>query len=390
MSSAKELIIPIEDGERKLPKDYEEEKYLQKDIARLKVKKSALEEEKKALNTKMIELDKELKRTQRDLALALEENKLFEQRLTYSPTYTQKEFAALCGSIDSPVEKDQFRKPHDIEYKEGDSSLEFNLDNPNYLELLKKVKKRIPNFELFRIWNFEHGTSGLINNFFKNCFPNKVQILKFSASWLSYDKSKDYDMEGLLEIAPRVHKALEISEFIISQQNLGNLLSKFKHVERFRIHCYKIYLPSVPDLEEALWDTQIQKLELIYQDPCLAYITNFEKLIKGLSQSEDFRKSLKEIKVRHLLLTEEEISSILEENGFGKVEIYGAYPRFECGDECKGEETCECNEEEWYKSDMGGLMDSFKYEDRVPICESGYYVIRPWRFLMLCKCKNFI
>ncbi|CAI2383599.1 unnamed protein product [Moneuplotes crassus] len=368
---------------------YEEQKYLQEDTARLHVNKSALEEEKETQNTKITELEKEIKRTRRDLNLALRENELLEQLAPFT-TYTQKEFAALCRSINSPFLKGIFGGPGEIHYKEGDTSFRLGLDETPHLNLIKKVKKRIPNLELFYMFRFEMKNSELINNFLKNYFPNKVQKFELYPSCFSSNRSADYYMEGLLAIASRVQKTLVIGEFNISQQNLGNLLSKFKHVECLSFYCYKIYLPSVPDLEEALWDTQIQRLELIYERRCRAYITNFEKLIKGLSQSEDFRKSLKEIKVGCLLLTEEEISSILEENGFGKVKIYGAYPRFECGDECKGEEICECNEEEWYKKDMGRRMECFKYQYRRPICENRYCKTESLRICKLCKCKNFI
>ncbi|CAI2383404.1 unnamed protein product [Moneuplotes crassus] len=366
---------------------YEEQTFFQKDTARLHVNKSALEEEKETQNTKITELEKEIKRTRRDLNLALRENELLEQLAPFT-TYTQKEFAALCRSIDSPFLKGIFGGSGEIRYKEGDTSFRLDLDETPDLNLIKKVKKRIPNLEYFSIRYFQPEKSELINNFLKNYFPNKVQNFELYPSCFSSNRSEDYYMEGLLAIASRVQKKLVIGKFHISQQNLGNLLSKFKHVECLRFYCCKIYLPSVPTLEEALWGAQIQRLELIYSRPCRAYITNFEKLIKGFSQSEDFRKSLKEINVQYLLLDEEDISSILEENGFGKVKIYGACSRFECSDECKGKRTCECNEEEWYQSDMGKQMNRLRIKSETSICAFLDRLLFPPRILMLCKCKK--
>ncbi|CAI2387124.1 unnamed protein product [Moneuplotes crassus] len=299
---------------------YDEQQRLQEEIDTLEMENEVLEEKREEQNAKIKDLEKETKKAQRSLNLALQENKLLEQ-LTPFTTYTQKDFDTLCRSIDQHFLKGFYGWDGDIKYKEGNTSFELCLNRTVDLELIKNVKKRIPNFKDFSIDSYLEEYSECINNFAKNYFPNKVQTFSFYPDIFFSDKSIHHYMAGLIAMAPRVQKKLSITKFRIGQRDLIDLLSNFKHVECFRLNMCEINLSSVPFLNYALENTQIQKLQLIYDFYREDDTSNFKILIRGLSQSEDFRESLEEISVEALELTEEEISYILEENGFENVKI---------------------------------------------------------------------
>ncbi|CAI2385358.1 unnamed protein product [Moneuplotes crassus] len=299
----------------------DKEKCLQKEIAKLKEKVEIIKAIKNAQNYEIINKEKQIKSTQKKLGLTLKENKLLEQQLFPLTTYTPKDFAAFCRSIDQHFLKVFYGWSGDIDYKEGRTSLDLNLDRTTNLELIKRARKRIPDIEHFSISSIEAKYSQNISKFLPNCFPNKVQTFKLCSNLISDVISMDHYIEVLLAIAPRVQKELRISKFSIYQLNLVSLLLNFKHVECFQLFECEIDLHFIPNLQEALRDTQIKRLDLCYKSNLEDNIPYFERLIKGFAKSEDFRESFQEITVGNLQLTEEEVSSILEENGFEKVKV---------------------------------------------------------------------
>ncbi|CAI2385938.1 unnamed protein product [Moneuplotes crassus] len=277
------------------------------------------EETKDVQSTKITNLDKELTKTLKKLDLALQDNKILEQRLIPFTTYTQKDFASFCRSIDPNSSKDILKSSDFTLYREGSTSMRLRLDNTMNLDLISKADKRFPNFENFSIDFVQNEHSEDINNFLKNSFPNMVDTFSFFNDFENKDASIGFYMQGLLAIGPRVQKKLKINQFSISEQNFVNLLSKFNHVECFSLSKFKIDLSSIPDLEEALCETRIKKIELSEGSGYHNEPLDFDNLIKGLSQSEDFKKSFEEIFVDSCKLTGEEVCSVLEKYGFKEI-----------------------------------------------------------------------
>ncbi|CAI2359259.1 unnamed protein product [Moneuplotes crassus] len=201
----------------------------------------------------------------------------------------------------------------------------FRLSEYKYRDFLKSLKNRIPDIEILNL-NDAYSNNKEAKTFMTTHFPNKVGVFNFNKG-SSLKCCLSVFFEELVEISQRVIGELNIHEFEISQAQLIALLCANKHKQLFGLIKCKLDLSSVPDFGGNLSGSWIKGLDL---DGCGEIWccnwqyngTHFENLIAGLSQEEDFKKNLKMIKMSECGMEKNMVEKILEDYGFGHVEIY--------------------------------------------------------------------
>lgn len=127
-------------------------------------------------------------------------------------------------------------------------------------------------------------------------------------------------------MSSKITSALGISNFIISERELVQILGCYREKEVIYIGYSKLKLGKVPSFGTSLDGARIKTLSLNYcgstdlSDWKKNYI-QFENLITGLSESPDFVANLKEISLLHCGLGAKQVKKVLGKNGFEGVKV---------------------------------------------------------------------
>ncbi|CAI2360229.1 unnamed protein product [Moneuplotes crassus] len=166
-----------------------------------------------------------------------------------------------------------------------------------------------------------------MKHFMANHFPDKVGVLNFNKCSTMNSRLEFY-FDELMEVSQRVIGELYIHNFEVSQAHLVSLLSANKHKQIFGLLDCKLDLSSVPDFGGRLAGSRIRCLDLSSSGgfSCCNWnynVKDFENLIVGLSQEEDFLKNLQIIKMSECGMEKDVVEEILDDHGFLHVEIHG-------------------------------------------------------------------
>ncbi|CAI2386036.1 unnamed protein product [Moneuplotes crassus] len=128
-------------------------------------------------------------------------------------------------------------------------------------------------------------------------------------------------MEELINISGKVEDELFLCNFSMSQEQLETLISINKNKIKLGFIKCKLKIASVPDFGDSLEGSTLKLLNLAgcghedlsdWEDND----THFENLVKGLAQSEDMKKNLKNISVQNCELPKEEPMKTLKKYKF--------------------------------------------------------------------------
>lgn len=229
-------------------------------------------------------------------------------------SYTKGEFSDLHNkNVGYPSEVDP------------DSTLTLDLDDKSHLKLISAAKKRFPNMECLRIFRLRNVEQSLLKKLIVNHCPLEVQKLKIGFNTCHrFDYSIYLKEMGL--ISKNVTKELQFWDFKFKQDNIAKIFENYKHVEKINFHFCLFEIFSSPDFIDSLQGSKIKNIWFDYvgfhdwgdwkEDH-----THFINLIKGLSKSEDFKKSVEMIEVTRSGLSDEDLKPILDKYGLENVAL---------------------------------------------------------------------
>ncbi|CAI2368416.1 unnamed protein product [Moneuplotes crassus] len=200
-------------------------------------------------------------------------------------------------------------------------SLDFNFDQ--HFKMLKSLDSLVlPSLRALEIENLNPRKPPALKRFLKNSFPRRVEELtlwSLRTSTINMDKY----LKEILHASYKVQSKIAICCIDISQKALVRLFSACRNKEQVIFkECY-FYVEKVPDFGHSLDGSTISSISFL---SCRIYgqqgirLSGFSNLVKGLSKSQDFKKSLKTILVSQSV-PRRPYCNILSEFGFDKTSV---------------------------------------------------------------------
>ncbi|CAI2375947.1 unnamed protein product [Moneuplotes crassus] len=200
--------------------------------------------------------------------------------------------------------------------------LMINNNRQSSRKLLKSLKSLT--IDTIKVINASPKNKRILKNFLQNSFPRRVKdftLLNQNKDSLLNEKY----LRGVSNISHQITTNVTFTNFKISQSSLMRILSACRDKEEILFYSCHISVEKVPEFGHSLDGSTIKTMNF-----CNSQIVAFFKqemdfcsllnLIKGLSKSEDFRKSLSRILFSENI-DKDKLEKILQELGFSKTYV---------------------------------------------------------------------
>ncbi|CAI2371690.1 unnamed protein product [Moneuplotes crassus] len=199
------------------------------------------------------------------------------------------------------------------------------MDSPGDMNVVTGLDKRLPDLERLRIRKIPR-ESQEARHCVAKYFPKTVR--EFSFNIASALGSISLYHSALLAAAPCVTERVELWNFKISQPQTIALLAAFHKVTRFGFGSCILHMPSVPSFPDSMANSNIRELNFYYSGDSAhgdwgKDNSCFSNLMAGLAQVDTVRENLERVNMTGCGMKKEEIKEILENCGYGNVNIYG-------------------------------------------------------------------
>ncbi|CAI2368859.1 unnamed protein product [Moneuplotes crassus] len=208
---------------------------------------------------------------------------------------------------------------------EKNSELVIDLEDSSNLEFIECMGSNIlANLETLKIFNIKNKMP-VVKDFIFSSFPQQAN--RFHLNCGGSVINSDQIIDVVCYMNPKIAETLYLYNLEVGQIQMRTLFQLTKDNKKFLgFPCCKLELDTVPNLQHCLIRSKIQTLALSYcgkPEYCdwRNHPERFENLIKGLSQSEDFKKNLKSLHMTQCGMAKYKIQQILDSNGFEKVKI---------------------------------------------------------------------
>ncbi|CAI2377137.1 unnamed protein product [Moneuplotes crassus] len=229
----------------------------------------------------------------------------------------------MCKNVDYRFHPNKFHFPKQgciLQYKEGyDESICKNMSGKRELNYLKTITPFIcHNTKLIGIFQVQKKSRHL-RKFLQSSIS--CTLTKFCFQFEdSYRHYSHWYFGEIMRISPRVNKKVDLTNFNLNFSQLKGVLTSSKHIRSILLYKCKLMIPDVPDFSDSLNNAQVRYLRLystlFWEENDIE--NSFEALsnfIQGLATSEDFRASLKKLKVKFCSLDRNKVQAVLDENG---------------------------------------------------------------------------
>ncbi|CAI2371981.1 unnamed protein product [Moneuplotes crassus] len=164
-----------------------------------------------------------------------------------------------------------------------------------------------------------------LSKFLCSSVPQKVSEVIFSSCIKERFLFSKY-FNQTMRSSSKIQTDACFAEFAISFRQLRRLISAYRHVEYLYLQNCKLSIPVVPDFSQSLKNAKIIKLDI--SESGLKRASDWkinplelDNLIKGLTTSEDLRRTLIKIRLEDDIRENSSICQILHERGFHKTKV---------------------------------------------------------------------